>query len=187
MKLNVIYYTYAISNRESQWKKNRNLSNLPLCKKKKKTRNATRLCVRQMNDDDGNDGRERYMVLGTGATGVAVWRFYHGGEERREPRYNWDITPCSSAVSCSLPGGGAREGRGGRGGSAVFDAGYHVDRHSERGGTECTKGRQLQIVDIYANTNDCMSAARVRYRLFWGVNSSLARVSFRHVRQVDTE
>lgn len=69
----------------------------------------------------------------------------------------------------------------------MFDAGYHVDRHSERGGTECTKGRQLQIVDIYANTNDCMSAARVRYRLFWGVNSSLARVSFRHVRQVDTE
>lgn len=44
-------------------------------------------------------------------------------EERRGPRYNRDITPCSSAVSCSSRRGGA--------GLAVFDAGYHVDRHSE--------------------------------------------------------
>lgn len=143
-----LYLSLFTSDRESHWRC-RNLLNLFLCKK---MRNVMQLCAWQMNDDDGNDGRERGMVLGTGAP--RGWWLYHGrrAEREREPRDNWDITPCSSAVSCSSP----RVARG----SAVFDAGYHVDRHSERGGTECTKGRQLQIVDIYANTNDCMSAAR---------------------------
>jgi len=57
------------------------------------------------------------------------------GRAERAARYNWDITPCSSAaVSCSSRGWDGEEGGGGEmggGGSAVFDAGYHVDRHSE--------------------------------------------------------
>jgi len=123
-----------------------------------------------MNNDDGNDGRESGPILGAGGGcrgrggedgGLA--RLCRGRAERAA-RYNWDITPCSSAaVSCSSRGWDGEEGGGGvRWGEAARRCLMPVIMLTDtaRWNTGCTKGRQLQIVDIYANTNDCMSAAR---------------------------
>lgn len=78
-------------------------------------------------------------------------------EEQRGLRYNWDITPCSSAVSCSSRGGSA--------GLAVFDAGYHVDRHSE---VELGVPRGDNYKSLtFTPTQTIACPRRVRYRLFW--------------------
>jgi len=75
-------------------------------------------CARQMNNDDGNDGRERYPGSGRRLRGEGRDGGWVGSIAERAARYNRDITPCSSAVSCSSQGGrgGGEKRRGEVGG-----------------------------------------------------------------------